>query len=149
MKHVFLLVAVFVITFPAAAKENSDWSASYAEQAVEYQKMNVALHCGYSADRWHTDYEGHKLFAGALGKDAADAENKVREIAIRQCRDAWTYAEQGVLQNQENLNRNCGLTGAIWHSDKKNHFAWAMNQTPYMIAIHDQKRRTLLALCNR
>ena len=147
MKRIFLLAAAFVITSATAAKESSDWKASYAEQSVEYQKMNIELQCGYSADRWHTDYEGHKLFAGAIGKDTADAENKVRQIAIKQCRDAWLYAEQGVLQNEENLNRNCGHTSAIWHSDKMNHFAWAMNQTPYMIAIHDQKRRSLLALC--
>jgi hypothetical protein len=147
MKYRYLPLAVFALAATVTAKENVDWKASYAEQAIDYQKMNVDLHCGYSSDRWHTDYEGHKLFAGAIGKDTADAENKVREVAIKQCQDAWLYAEQGVLQNEENLNRNCGLTGPIWHSDKTSHFSWAMNQTPYIIAIHDQKRRYLLNLC--
>lgn len=140
----FLLFTL--VTTTAGAAEN-DWAAEYADQAVAHQKMNVELKCGYSEERWHNDVDGHKLFAEAVGEATAEAENKVREIAIKQCRDAWEYAERGVSQNEENIRRGCGKSGAIWHSDKLSHFTWAMQQTHYKTAIHDQYRRFSLSLC--
>lgn len=149
MKQMILLATTLTIAAYATGNESSDWASSYAEQAIEYQKMNIAQSCGYSEDRWHTDFEGHKLFAETIGRATAEAENKVREIAIEQCRNAWLYADQGVSQNEENMLKNCGKSGAMWHSNKIRHFEWAMLQTPYGIAIHDQHRRALLALCKR
>lgn len=147
MKKMFLLATLITLAAGAAENDSVDWATEYADQAVAHQKMNIELKCGYSEERWHTDVDGHKLFAETVGKATAEAENKVREIAITQCRDAWEYAERGVSQNEDNIRRNCGKSGDMWHSDKLSHFTWAMQQTHYTIAIHDQYRRFSLSLC--
>lgn len=148
MKQIVLLATTLIVSANAVGNESSDWASNYADQAVAHQKMNIELKCGYSEDRWHTDFQGHKLFAETVGSATAESENKVREVAIEQCRHAWQYAEQGVAQNEENIRRECGKSGAIWHSDKASHFAWAMHQTRYMLAIHNQMRRYLLSMCD-
>lgn len=147
MKKTILFSMTLAMAGIVSANEASDWSTEYANQALEYQKKNIELSCGYAENRWHTDFDGHKLFAQSLGETTARFENKVRKTAIEQCQNALLYAEQGVSQNEENINRRCGLSGAIWHSDKSKHFTWAMKQTPYRIAIHDQQRRYSLSLC--
>lgn len=147
MKKIILCAVTLAVASIATANETSDWAADYANQALNYQKMNIELSCGYAEKRWHADFDGHKLFAQAIGENTARFENKVRQTAIAQCKNALLYAEQGVSQNEENINRGCGLSGEIWHSDKSKHFTWAMKQTPYRVAIHDQQRRYSLSLC--
>lgn len=147
MKKIILCAVTLAVASIATANETSDWAADYANQALKYQKMNIELSCGYAEKRWHVDLDGHKLFAQAIGGNTARFENKVRKTAIAQCKNALLYAEQGVSQNEENINRGCGLSGEIWHSDKSKHFTWAMKQTPYRVAIHDQQRRYSLSLC--
>ncbi len=36
------------------------------------------------------------------------------------------YAKTAVMQNEENLSKNCGLTGSRWSSDYDYHFKWCM-----------------------
>lgn len=149
MEKVGFFIAILAASSTATANDAADWVEKYANQAVEYQQQNIELSCGYAEDRWHKDFDGHKLFAGAIGKATAQYENEVRKVAIEQCQNAWLYAGHGVAQNEENMARGCDLSGAIWHSDKSGHFIWAMRQTPYTIAVHDQQRRYLLSLCEK
>lgn len=38
--------------------------------------------------------------------------------------DCDSYASKSVSQNEENLRKNCGLSGILWHSSKNKHLNW-------------------------
>lgn len=148
MKKIIIFGCIGLVAGFAVANDSPDWAGDYAALANAYQQKNIELSCGYREERWHSDVEGHTKFAKAIGETTALNENNVRKIAIEQCESAWRYAEQGVAQNEENIKRGCGISGAMWHSDISKHFNWAMKQTPYLVAIHDQQRRFKLSLCD-
>lgn len=142
-----ILSSLLVLTGCSDGKSRKGWSSRYAHVANELHKQNVDLGCGFTAERWHADIEGHEKFAQAIGREVAKHENIVRQVAIDQCRAAWAYADLAVQQSEENTRKNCGNVGHNWHSDKIKHFQWAIQKTPYSIAVHSHTRRFSLSFC--
>ncbi len=105
----------------------------YASTAVSQNRENQLRRCGYTGARWTGDYQGHYKWCMSASQSLADSETMARANALRQCKPqpnngprCQQYASTAVSQNQENLRRKCGYTGARWTSDYQGHFRWCM-----------------------
>lgn len=51
------------------------------------------------------------------------------------------YARMAVAQNEENLRRRCGYTGARWQSDFRGHYEWCMAGSNHRLAERENAAR--------
>ncbi|GAB6143844.1 PKD domain-containing protein [Desulfocicer niacini] len=61
--------------------------------------------------------------------------------------DCDQYADKSIQQNQENLNRQCGYTGELWHSDRERHLKWCRTSDQRQMADNIQTREKALNQC--
>ena len=66
------------------------------------------------------------------------------EDSADRCRD---YATRAVSQNDENLRRQCGLTGERWQSNRRAHFDWCMDASQSQSKSELDIREKLLTQC--
>jgi hypothetical protein len=59
------------------------------------------------------------------------------------------YAKGAVQQNQENINRHCGFSGARWHSDYGSHYNYCLGTTNAIAAAETSARNADLAKCRQ
>ena len=57
------------------------------------------------------------------------------------------YGRQAIKQQQENLEKKCGLAGPEWSADLKAHMAWCSSVAPDVSKKAAQSRDTALAAC--
>lgn len=58
------------------------------------------------------------------------------------------YARNATSQNEENLRRRCGQSGARWHSDTGAHFNWCMTVDTATANLETRARDEALARCD-
>lgn len=58
------------------------------------------------------------------------------------------YGKLAIQQQQENEERQCGLTGDEWSSDLKRHIDWCGGVPPDQWKVELQKRQQALDTCN-
>ncbi|MFZ0257539.1 MAG: hypothetical protein WAN46_18290 [Gammaproteobacteria bacterium] len=57
------------------------------------------------------------------------------------------YARNAVAQNEENISKQCGLTGPRWHSDHNHHSAWCIKVSGNLAGAENQARLQALNRC--
>ncbi len=62
--------------------------------------------------------------------------------------DCDQYADKSVQQNQRNIDKKCGFTNEIWHSNKSGHTNWCQNAGPDSAAQSIVIREKALSECN-
>ncbi len=130
---------------PPAPKEPAgyhlDRCRHYAKTAVTQNAQNIKRGCGFTGPEWHSDYERHKQWCLKSPPSAAEANNRLRDEALKnRCRRhgpsrqdvkrCRRYAQTAVTQNAQNIKRGCGFTGPEWHSDYERHNQWCLKSPP-------------------
>jgi hypothetical protein len=105
----------------------------YAKTAVNSQKLNQKLACGYRGGRWSSSLAGHFNWCMRPGTSAAATrkEQAIRDDRTRACFGKLAsvcaaYADGAVLAAQINQNLNCGLTGLSANGNRSAHFNWCV-----------------------
>jgi hypothetical protein len=106
----------------------------YANTAVAQNNENVQRHCGFSGARWSSDFNMHFNWCMTVAPAIADGETQARVNDLARCRTqvdpararCEQYTRTAISQNDENLRRRCGYTGARWHADYQVHFDWCL-----------------------
>lgn len=65
---------------------NSFSCESYASAAVSQQNENISFGCGFTEDRWHSDYNGHLTWCEGVGQSVAESEAAIRQSDLASCR---------------------------------------------------------------
>lgn len=126
------------IVSAAGAGGSGDGSADercrhYADTALQQQRQNQARACGLSGDPWHGNLAEHHRWCLSVPAERSDAETAMRDEKLAACNGHGTssgcgdYARTAVQQQEENLARRCGYTGAPWHSNYGEHFQWCQS----------------------
>lgn len=112
-----------------AGHQASEFSCeTYAKSAVSSNDDNMFYGCGFTDDKWSSDYMYHYKWCshGDNYLKFAGKGSGARKIALEKCRGCWNYAFQAVKQNDLNLAKKCNLTGPKWKSDFNYHNQWCL-----------------------
>ena len=63
--------------------------------------------------------------------------------------DCDSYADKSVSQNEENLRKECGLSGDFWHSSKAGHTNWCLNGKQRIAPVVISERDKALQKCTK
>jgi hypothetical protein len=134
----------------ATADQNLNCDA-YAAKAVQQQKENQSLGCGFSGGAWSTDYQGHRNWCvGPTVKMAnlTKVDNS-RTGALAACRqkDAACARYATLAREQNQLGKSCRLSGGAWHDDVLRHRRWCMTATALQADTETAGRNSALAKC--
>jgi hypothetical protein len=107
----------------------------YAESAVDQSRQNSRRGCGYTGDRWNSNYQKHFKWCMSVDRETADSEAGARADDIGRCDSGGrgnrefcrSYAQSAVQQNDRNDRRGCGYNGDRWHSNYQDHFRWCLD----------------------
>ena len=143
---IIAIASFSLISAPTQARDASQCLA-YAQQAAK-DAATVSI-CEFTGPRFSFDVEQHRLWClNARDQDIALEEN-ARLGAVDTCYRCGTYASDAIVQNAENVKRNCGGTGYQWHSDSRVHRLWCVNQHPGVVQAEKTERARLLVACGK
>ena len=148
---VFLMGLLSVAVLPSESLAVSEsYCRRYADEAVRANNEAQRLKCRYGGARWSSDWQGHFNWCRGARKGDAIWETLERRKAIQGCRSAVnncrTYAQRAVAQQQENINRSCGYTGARWHSNYSTHYNWCFANAGRIKRVKQEDMQRKLAL---
>jgi hypothetical protein len=105
----------------------------YSRSGISQNEENLRRRCGYTGDRWHSDYNRHFSWCMGRDKEVSSSETRVRDEELKKCGQqgdkrpfCQSYAQTAVSQNEENLRKKCGYAGGRWNSNYDAHFDWCM-----------------------
>jgi hypothetical protein len=141
MNMLILLIIVNMLIAPTGYT-NEKACSDYAKKAVVQQKENLSLRCGFTGNRWGSDYNGH--YNWCLQEEMLKVPNEettIRQEALNGCRQrrpgeqrthqeaCRDYAKNAVAQNEENFVLGCGLLGGgRWGSWYNEHYNWCLGE---------------------
>ena len=132
----------------------TDRCQQYARTAVSQNQENLRRRCGFTGTRWTNEYKGHYDWCFTAPQNLADAETKARADALRQCQSrpshgprCQQYARTAVSQNQENMRRGCGFTGARWTNEYQGHYNWCLAAQQSLADAETKARADALRQC--
>jgi hypothetical protein len=141
-------------TYQGSREDRAAVCNQYARTAVAQNQENLNRKCGFSDTAWQSDYNKHYGWCMTAERSAIDNETRKRDEALKQCGAGGDnrarcdqYARTAVAQNQENLNRRCGFSGATWNSDYNGHFNWCMSADRSWPDSESRKRQESLNRC--
>lgn len=128
----------------------------YAKVAVQQQKDNVALQCGFQGPEWSDDYQRHHDWCAEVEAQESGAGTKLRELALDACRKAQdrptqcdAYAKSALQDQQDNLAWGCGYEGPAWSSDHAWHYNWCMQVNAAQSDAGSAVRKEALNQCKK
>ncbi len=126
---------------------------SYANTALDQNRRNQALGCGYGGAGWSDDYAAHETWClqPGVGREELAHEYNAREEALQFCVERGAscdaYANLAVLQNQAAIDKGCGFTGGRWSADYAGHRQWCMAVRPEDSVAEVEIRDQALGQC--
>jgi len=137
------------------AGNKAQFCNSYSQKAVNQQQKNLQKNCGLSGGRWHLNYNKHNNWCMGAPKSKANSEHKIRKNKLNQCgagagnkaQFCSNYAQSAVNQQQNNLQKNCGLSGNRWHLDYNKHNNWCMSAPKVKATSEHKTRKNKLNQC--
>jgi hypothetical protein len=134
-----------------------DFCEQYAQAALDQNSQNSRKDCGFTGDRWHSNFQKHFKWCMKVEREAADSEAGARADDLDRCgsggrgkREFCTgYARSAVQQNERNERRGCGYTGDRWHSNYQEHFRWCLDVQQDAAESETSSRDKELRACRR
>jgi hypothetical protein len=131
---------------------------AYAQNAANYNRINLRLRCGFRGPNWNSNpgYHFNWCFRNRVPSGRLAMLNRRRAEAVNRCRTGGglrrrcrDYAQISVRQNQFNLRRRCGFRGPRWSSNRSYHYNWCLRHRvpPHQLNRIVQRRRNDLARC--
>jgi hypothetical protein len=119
---------------PTTAGDSGVRCRQYANTGVAQNNENIQRHCGFSGSRWVSDFNTHFNWCVTVAPGIADGETRARENDLARCRTqadpararCEQYTRTAISQNDENVRRRCGYSGARWHGDHARHLEWCL-----------------------
>jgi len=128
----------------------------YADTAVQQHQRNVALKCGWGEPEWSDDRQRHYDWCAAVPAEQSEAGTQKREQMLAACRQTKdrptqcdTYAQSAIRDQQENLDRGCGLQGPEWSPDYNWHYNWCLTVSLTESNAGSALRRAALDACQK
>ena len=81
--YVLTLLAGVVITAQPANAQDCKW---YGTTSMKQQQINEKKKCGFSGDKWHSDFGKHLAWCGSVSADEWKAAAKDRKGMLKSCK---------------------------------------------------------------
>lgn len=82
-----LLFGLFLVAMPLSihAANTPTYCQNYAAKAVQQNKSNLSLSCGFTGLRWNNDQKGQYNWCLTVSKTITDKEDQARSTDLAQC----------------------------------------------------------------
>jgi len=139
----------------SALEKCTKYCVSYANQAIDAQKQNISMNCGFSGPggTWLNDYNEHFRWCVNNPEYLSERGTSYRLGYLEVCKDrkeiCQEYANSAVAQNQDNISKAWGFHGPEWHGDFNKHLWWCLDPNTPDKYINDGTsfRKNKLASC--
>ena len=73
------------VSRPAVTRPGEDRCASYAQTAIDQQRKNLDLGCGFAGPVWSNDYRAHYQWCREVDSALTEAGTLFREEELQKC----------------------------------------------------------------